>query len=272
MWDELRRPATLIAIVLAIVSVLFGGITSLYFYKKGERFGRVAFDVEQIQIFDKTRMGAVPLTVLDASGAVIDNNVYAANVTIWNSGNDEIKKADVREPFRIIIEGNPKIIDCVSTFYTRNNVDKFTVDRECNISWNHFDSGEGFEVSILYVGDTIRPIKITGYAINIKKTINYLQIKELIHANDIIFYKILAIIGNLFIYLALIIGLCIIIFTNRPTDIVNMWNIFRQLFDGERRYPMVMFTVCFVFGPPMAVIGVVGLIWGEPISSTPRPF
>src|SRR4051794_14248113 len=112
MWDELRRPATLIAVTLFLLSVIIGILTSLYFYIKSEKVGQVAFSVEQIQIFDNTRAGVLPLTVLDASGARINSNIFAANVIIWNSGNAEIRKEDVREPLRIAIP-EARLLDLV---------------------------------------------------------------------------------------------------------------------------------------------------------------
>jgi hypothetical protein len=59
MWDELRRPATALWAIGIIISI----IIAIYFYKKAEKFGQIVIDVEQIQIFDKTRSGVVPLTV-----------------------------------------------------------------------------------------------------------------------------------------------------------------------------------------------------------------
>jgi hypothetical protein len=65
LWDELKRPATAIAIALAVLSAIVGVIVSLYFYHKGEKRAEIAFKVEQVQVFDKNHVGVVPLTVHD---------------------------------------------------------------------------------------------------------------------------------------------------------------------------------------------------------------
>ena len=103
-------------------------------------------------MFDRKRVTspgsvtAFPLTVLDAHGQPIEDNVYAASVTIWNSGNTEIKRDDLRIPFRITLEGNPRLIDITPTFFTRDSVDRFSFGRQNVISWEHFDPGEGIKV------------------------------------------------------------------------------------------------------------------------------
>src|SRR5262245_4057542 len=115
--DELKRPATAVAVGIAVIFAIVGFGVSLSFSYKGLRVGEVSYYVDQVQMFDRKRVlspgsvGTFPLTVIDAHGQPIEENVYAASVTIWNSGNAEIQKEDVRIPFRIILEGNPRLID-----------------------------------------------------------------------------------------------------------------------------------------------------------------
>src|SRR5204863_9497101 len=97
----LRQPAHLISSAVGLIGILAGGLIAVYFYNKSEKAGRVAVLVEQVQIFDKTRLGQLPLRVLDVSGNLITDNVFVASVTIWNAGTAEIRKSDVRKPFRL---------------------------------------------------------------------------------------------------------------------------------------------------------------------------
>ena len=176
MWDELRRPATALWAIGIIISI----IIALYFYKKAERVGQIVIDVEQIQIFDRTRSGVVPLTVLDSAGHTIDNNVYAASITIWNSGNAEVKKEDVREPVRLAVQPEegatpPRMLDISPYFHTRNNIDGFSVNGG-EISWQHFDAGEGLKVRAVYVSSTPKFITLVGYVAG-SKIINRQQLE-----------------------------------------------------------------------------------------------
>jgi hypothetical protein len=175
LWDELRRPSTAVAIGLFVITVIAGVITSLYFYEKGRMVGQVAFQVEQVQVFDKTRGGVLPLTVVDAVGRVVENNVYAANVTIWNSGSGEIKAEDVREPFRLSVAGGANIIDMSPVFFTRGNTDKFSLGKDGEIGWQHFDAGEGLKIRIVYVNANKSDIVLNGYAVNMRGEIDDVQ-------------------------------------------------------------------------------------------------
>jgi hypothetical protein len=167
LWDELKRPATAIAIALAVLSTIIGIIASLYLYHKGEKRAEIAFAVEQVQVFDKNHVGVVPLTVHDEASNVIDNNIYAASVTIWNYGNTEIQKEDVREAYRLVVEGGaPKIIDISPIFFSRNNADDFSVNRSTGeISWQHFDEGEGLKLRMVYVNQAMANIALKGYSV-----------------------------------------------------------------------------------------------------------
>ena len=165
MWEELKRPATFIAVILLLVSIVAGILTALYFYKRSERAGRISMRVDQVQVFDKNRMGQLPLKVVRASGYVITENVYAASVSIWNSGNAEITKAAVREPFQIVLEGNIPPIDLTVTSYS-SPFEVFQLMPDGMISWEHFDSGHGFKLRVVYVSEAQRKIQLKGSAIN----------------------------------------------------------------------------------------------------------
>lgn len=167
LWKELKRPATAVAIALAILSTTVGLAVSLYLYYKSERGPEIAIKVEQVQLFDKNHVGSVPLTVHDQAGNVIDENIYVASATIWNEGNTEIRKEDVREPYRLAVEGDgTKIIEISPLFYSRNNIDEFSVNQNTGeISWRHFDEGEGLKVRIVYVSKTTANIALVGYVV-----------------------------------------------------------------------------------------------------------
>ncbi len=166
-WAELRRPATAIPTAIAIVLFVAGVLVSFYFYQKAEKHGEVIFKVEQVQIFEKQRAGVVPLTVYDDAGRIIDNNIYAASVTIWNAGNTDIKKDDVREPFILRPAGDAtRVIDILPAFFSRNNADHFTINQSTGeISWQHIDESEGIKIRIIYVAASMESILLKGYAV-----------------------------------------------------------------------------------------------------------
>jgi len=143
-----------------------------------------AYFIEQIQIYDNSSTGrtkgnsAGPLTVLDSHGRKIDKNVYAATITIWNDGNSEIRRDDVRVPFKINTGSEAKILDLSPVQFSRENADKFSLDDGGTISWEHFDPGEGLTIRIMYEAPSMTNLAITGYAINIGESISYDQIRR----------------------------------------------------------------------------------------------
>jgi hypothetical protein len=187
---ELKKPANVIGIMLAVIGILAGAITGFYFYRKGEKAGRMAMYVEQIQVIDKTKLGETPLTILDKSGNAIDDNVYVASVTIWNSGNAEIKKDDVRgKPYTIslvepdsIYAHEPKVIELTPTYFSRSNVDHFEVKTNGDFSWEHFDPGEGFKIRIIYLGSTLQKVHLIGYAVGIEEVLDSQSQQEIKNA------------------------------------------------------------------------------------------
>lgn len=214
---ELRRSATIISLVLAIVGLIGGVVTSLYFYRASIKQGQLAFCSAQVQVFDVTvaqHSPSPPLTVLDRDHNPLTDNIYAATVTIWNDGNAEIKTDDVRIPFRIVVDGNPKIIDWAPTFYTKDNMDEFNIPHDLTITWRHFDPGEGLKMRILYAAKHQENINITGYAVNAAPTRNC----EISGARTVWTKAIVAVASMVMIgFIVMIVSLSLLLFTHNPT-------------------------------------------------------
>jgi hypothetical protein len=168
MWEELKRPATVLAVALLIISVIAGVATSTYFYRKSEKYANITYAIDQVQVFDKNALDKLPLTIRDHSGNIISENIYAASVTIWNSGNSEIKSNDVRETFYISIDAkSAKTVAITPVFYTRNNDDGFVIDTSTGkITWQYFDPLQGFKLVLIYTNPKLAKIVLKGYAVN----------------------------------------------------------------------------------------------------------
>jgi hypothetical protein len=162
------RPVNLIFLVLALLGIF----ASWYFYNKSEKTGQLVVLVDQVQVFDKERLGQLPLRVLDANGRVITDNVFAASVTIWNAGTAEIRKADVRKPFRVVIGSGLPPLDLTATNYTHENINGFQLAPDGHLNWEHFDPGEGIKLRIIYVANSQLDIKLEGSALGLPAVVN----------------------------------------------------------------------------------------------------
>jgi hypothetical protein len=67
-----------ISVASTVISIIAAILVSGYFYIKAQARPEIAFNVEQVQVFDKNRVGPIPLSVRDEAGRVIDDNVFAA--------------------------------------------------------------------------------------------------------------------------------------------------------------------------------------------------
>jgi len=181
---ELRRPATAIAIFIALISIVSGTITSVYFYHKSIKLGVIYYDVVQILAFDQTNLREKvigvesPVAVVDGAGQKIDGNIYVANIRVWNGGNDEVRKEDIRSQLKVMISGNVRLIDITMYGQTNNNVDQFSLTKDTGIEWNHFDSQEGFILRIVYSSAEKQNISIIGRIVNSGYPSNFAEIKE----------------------------------------------------------------------------------------------
>lgn len=169
---ELKRPANILTLVTCAIGIIVGIATGAYFYYLSIKAGTVYYQVNQVQAFDQSSVSRTgegtdnPLSVVDDKGNRINSNVYAAVIKVWNGGNDEVKKADVRLRFKLNIEGKPSYQNVSLIGATRNNVDKFALDGAGTIDWEHFDQNEGFLVRVIYASEKQTRIAITGYAVN----------------------------------------------------------------------------------------------------------
>lgn len=103
------------------------------------------------------------------TGHIITNNVFAANVAIWNSGNAEIPKDAIREPFRIILSGNIKLLDLTLTSYSSPFEGFHVKNMDGSISWEHFDAGQGLKIRIVYISNVLEKVILKGTAIDTHK-------------------------------------------------------------------------------------------------------
>jgi hypothetical protein len=171
MWDEFRAahrtPSTLISYALAIIGLLGGACVSFYFYEKSLKFGEISMAVDELQVFDRDRMGILPLRITDAKGNPVTNNVYVADVTIWNSGTAEIKKDDIRKSLQLTIGNGLKPLD-LSVKYSHDNIEHMNVTPDGVIEWDHFDPKEGVKVRLVYTNDTMLPLGLDGWVAGVR--------------------------------------------------------------------------------------------------------
>lgn len=184
-WNDFKRPVNIVAIGLGAIGLIFG-IVSWYL---SQRISQITFQIVQISVFNATQAwpgtessagGSLtipsPFTVLDRNGKKITQNIYAAEITVWNSGDIELGEGKIRIPLTIVVQGDPKLLDRSISRVTNDEAQitlKEGSDRSATtILWKYFDPGMGFRLRIIYVSDRQRDITVQANILGIRNIID----------------------------------------------------------------------------------------------------
>ena len=124
-WNltDFRKPVNLAALGVGVVGVLLSVL--IYFWSRHE--AKLSYYTSTIQVVDQKE--TVPFSVIDSAGQRVTENVYATNITMWNSGDLPIDPGNVRRPLTISLQAPVRIIDAKIQYSTNDNISEFhTVD------------------------------------------------------------------------------------------------------------------------------------------------
>lgn len=159
-----------------IVGVIGIGLTILFFkYTNKEREPVYAIKRAPSIIFDKEN-SSPKIKLLSADSVIINESVYITNFVIWNNGELEISKKDLRKDFKLIVPKGFEILDYKITNHTHPDISNFRLVQkgdELIIDWDYFDPGFGFELQLIYSGNENSHIELDGYVLgkSIKKVL-----------------------------------------------------------------------------------------------------
>jgi hypothetical protein len=177
-WSEARKPFNAVMMVIAIVSLLF----ALAIWYLSQQMSQLSYKVIQLPVVNRQVPGvnnddgnsggqSPPFSVTDAQGALIKTNIYAADITIWNSGDIELGREKVRRPLSISISAAARILDRginrVSDpilgieVSTRSSYDT-------QIQWTYLDPRAGFRIRIIYGSDKEQPLSLSANILGIE--------------------------------------------------------------------------------------------------------
>ncbi|WP_298507831.1 hypothetical protein [uncultured Kordia sp.] len=155
-----------------IIIGFFGiGLTILFYeYSNKEREPVYALKKEPSLIFDKEN-STPKIKLLSNDSLVVNDNVYVSNIVIWNDGDLEIRKTDVRKKFKVFLSSEAKILDYKIVNQTNPEISNFRIKSDNNellINWDYFDPKFGFELQIIYSGTSKSEVFAEGYVLGKK--------------------------------------------------------------------------------------------------------
>ncbi len=152
-----------------IVTASLGIIATVTYYELGKKERSLSYYVkkEPSKIFDSENTTS-KIQVYTDDSVRITKNVYVTNLVLWNSGDLEIKKTDVRKPIHISLSNGVRILDFNLVREIERGISNFQLIKENNeltLDWDYFDPNFGMELQIIYTGNDKSEVGIDGYVL-----------------------------------------------------------------------------------------------------------
>jgi hypothetical protein len=186
-----------VSFLVGVIGVVWG----VYTYFAERTRPEIAWSASTQIVFDY-KNATTDVTMLDAHGNKITDNVYASQITVWNVGNTEFDDVDnhsiIREPLTFHLSGGGRIVSASITNRKNDTASEWAIQNglhDATMTWKHFDPGAAVRVLVLYTGDeagVVKPtIVVAGADVlrnlqsNVPKTKKHLLCRVLIRARDI---------------------------------------------------------------------------------------
>jgi len=152
-----------------ILTALISIILAIALYKTSKKEREIVYYLknEPSKIYDNTNASS-RIKLISNDTTIIKENVYVSNLVLWNRGQLEIKKTDIRKPFTIKEKNKAKIIDYKIVNSTKPEISKFILipkDSLLFIDWDFFDPNFGLELQVIYSGNNMSQVIIDGYVL-----------------------------------------------------------------------------------------------------------
>jgi hypothetical protein len=171
-WDIFSHPLFgLASLVVGVVGISFGW----YWFHETSNRPEIAWSALRQIVFDH-RNATPDVTVLDAHGTKITDNLYASQITVWNSGNMRFDNVDaqtlIRKPLTFQLSGAGRIVSASITNAKKDTDGAWAVQmapQVATMTWRHFDPDAAARILILYTGDDASDVSpeivVAGYSV-----------------------------------------------------------------------------------------------------------
>lgn len=192
---------------IGTIFTIFGIFLALYYGKEKKREPVYSVIKTPSLIFD--RFNASPKIKLIVNDSLtLAENVYITTLVIWNKGKLPINKEDIRQDLFIYCsDSTSKILDFKIIEEKESGVSNFKLipkKEDLKIDWDYFDPGFGFKFQVIYTGNDLTKIVVSGNVLGSK--VKQLKTKskegELGRNLLIIFVFVFAVFGSIAIWYA----------------------------------------------------------------------
>jgi hypothetical protein len=154
----------LVGIIGTIASIV-GLLLAIYFYLKGKRVRKLAYQVNPANAV-VVRAGQASKLKVTFNDRIIKSDVTAFQIALWNQGNQSIKPNNILKPIIINVEDAP-ILEASIRKMSRDIIDIELAEHEyeqgrIGISWKILEHNDGGVIQVIYEGDTDVQITVDG--------------------------------------------------------------------------------------------------------------
>lgn len=157
---------------ISLFVTLISAILAIYFYLESKKESGLSYTYQSQPSLIFNKENALGLKLYEKDSVLIDKNVYLLKGSIWNSGDFPITKDDIRKNLLIELEGVDRILDFEITKQIDPDVSKFKLEKmsvnSLGLDWKYFDPNNGFNFQILYIGDNMKGLSVSGKILNIE--------------------------------------------------------------------------------------------------------
>ncbi|WP_319499628.1 hypothetical protein [uncultured Draconibacterium sp.] len=154
---------TLFGIVAAVA-------VSQFYYTRSIAKNEIAYFVygEPLKIYDSS-VSSPQIKIIAKDSMIVHDNVYAANMVIWNNGRNEIKEENIRNDIVINLVDSVELLDFRIVKEVKSGVSGFELSKVNNndirLGWDYFDPDFACEIQLVYSGSHPASIQVEGYVL-----------------------------------------------------------------------------------------------------------
>jgi hypothetical protein len=180
---DVLKPLNMMFLLFSVISI----VITIIIYLVSRQESHISYYTATIELVDQKEPGA--FSVLDGVGRPVKENIYATNVTVWNSGDLPLDPDKIRMPLQISLTGDDtRLLDERFDYTTKNNISGFKfsatfkniggkdikLDENAitEIRWKYFDPGEGFRFKLIYASREMQSVILKGIILGVNSFID----------------------------------------------------------------------------------------------------
>jgi hypothetical protein len=163
--------------IVGLAVGIVGVVLSFYFYLQAvaEREPIFLVDPARTEIIKSERVTDTPLMVTRKTGELIKGDITAIRMYFWNRGKLGIRPANILQPLVVSIDGERSEILDFKVLRSSRSVVKPVIQRDesnpqqnLRLGFDILESGDGFSVQVIYVGNPNAKVSLMGTVEGVK--------------------------------------------------------------------------------------------------------